>query len=460
MTRARWVALWATSRKLAPLALSLACSGCVAAPRAAVVSAVHAQDTRGALRAYEDLRESDGSDTELLRAVAALVLRQAAEHPERAVRRAALAQLQQARELGRDVLTELARDAALASVRAEALGALVALGDASRADELRALLDHADNEVRATAVAALDPADRGDRDALLTLLADPGEAVRRAAAVALREASPDTAVQAGLAERARVDPSSHVRIAALGALARQGEAAFSALRGRLQDADASVRMSALSALMRADPVRGAAVLRSYLATPFGRESVEAARLLAQASQARAGDGFVDREALHFLAGALRAPDENQRAQAAVAFSGLTQLFARDPQSAHELTLLERLRDEEVRRTRLMIALALLRSPRSEGAARAVLRALMEGEDMPALMAAVALSRLAPREPQEDTQEAAHDYLRASLNDARPTHRRVAAPALARDAGDPDAARRALADEDPWVRVAAAGALLR
>jgi len=60
---------------------------------------------------------------------------------------------------------------------------------------------------------------------------------------------------------------------------------------------------------------------------------------------------------------------------------------------------------------------------------------------------------------DDGNAAAPAFLASFLTSEDPLLRRTAARALAREAHRPDDARGALADEDPSVRIAAAGALL-
>jgi HEAT repeat protein len=114
-------------------------------------------------------------------------------------------------------------------------------------------------------------------------------------------------------------------------------------------------------------------------------------------------------------------------------------------------LAARLANEDVRQTRLVLAQALLRASDADPTGARALRDLLAGDDVPAVIAAAALARLG--------DEAALSRLDAALRDPRATHRRVAASALSWDAGDPDRARAALADDDAFVRVAVAGGVL-
>lgn len=428
--------------------LALGAVGCASGPRAAVRTEVTQRRLPEALAAYERVRSNDGADVGLLRHVAALALELAAESDDATVRRAALSQLHRAGERGRAVLVRLS-DHPREAVRAPALELRAMGGDALAGAELRALLDSGDHDARAAAQAALDPQDAEDEALLRASLLDPSAEVRRAAAVTLRSAAPSADVRAALEGVARVDPSLTVRVAALHALGRQGADAFAALRDRLSDPDAGVRMAALTALAQSDPLQASGVLAAFLATPPSTSSLEAARLLAQRDgereAGRAGD---------YLIGALGHDDENIRAQAAVALSSLATVFAPDPVSGaprYEAALRARLEVESVRRTRLVLAQILHRGVGSQAAGQAALREMLSGDDVPAVMAAVALSR--------DGDPLALERLDAALTDAHATHRRIAAAALPRDAGDADRARAALLDDDALVRVAAAGAIL-
>ena len=101
--------------------------------------------------------------------------------------------------------------------------------------------------------------------------------------------------------------------------------------------------------------------------------------------------------------------------------------------------------------RLGMARALLGHEGAEEEARETLRALMEGEGMAAVQAAALLAK--------EGEDAALTRLEAALEAESALLRRVAARALARDAERPDAARPALRDEDPTVRIHAAGGIL-
>ncbi|MCA9573943.1 MAG: hypothetical protein R3B40_02300 [Polyangiales bacterium] len=439
--------------------LAVGTPACSSGPRATVRAEVDQRDLPGALEAYERVRAMDGADPALLRDVAALVLQQAVEGEDLAVRDAALSQLRRARERAHRTLRRLA-DSPDEAVRAAALELQAAAGDTLAVAQLRASLDSTDQAARASAQSALDPQHAGDLAHLRGSLTDPSARVRRAAALRLRLAAEDDDTRVDLELVTRVDPALTVRVTALSALARQGEPAFAPLRERLHDPEPSVRMAALLALAVCDATRAAGIYQGFLATPPSSDSVEAARLLATRVPAGAAgtdpsseDALARTRATEYLLAALTAPDESLRAQTAVALSSLPALYVAgsdDDTPRLQRALAAQLERETVRQTRLVLAQTLLRAS-DDTVGRAALGDLLTGDDVPAVMAAAALARLG--------DEAALTRLDAALQDPRATHRRIAAAALTWDAGDPDRARAALEDEDAFVRVAAAGGVL-
>jgi len=89
--------------------------------------------------------------------------------------------------------------------------------------------------------------------------------------------------------------------------------------------------------------------------------------------------------------------------------------------------------------------------RDAEAALPTLRALLAGDDMPAIQAAALLAARG--------EEAAIERLRAALTDEDGLRRRVAARLLAVDAGRPHEILGLLSDADPLVRIQAAGGIL-
>jgi len=410
---------------------------CSSGPRARVQSALDARDLAAAREAYESFRSVDGDDPALLGRVAALLLREEAESNDPERRDAAMMQLRMGGVAAQWTLDALARDTDHPVARAQALSALDALGQSWVAPYLAVLADSQDPELRALSLAALDVA--LDRSTLLGALADAHAEVRRAAAVALGKGGPDDATRVALAEVARVDPERGVRVAATNALGSFGPEAVDALRGRLGDPFSSVRLAAVGALLRADAHAGAAAVSALLATPPSPAGIEAARRLS----ALADGSDTDRESARvYLRAVLHTHDATLRSQAAVALASLAD-------DSMDASLREALASETDRGVRLGLARALMR--RDAEAALPTLRALLAGDDMPAIQAAALLAARG--------EEAAIERLRAALTDEDGLRRRVAARLLAVDAGRPHEILGLLSDADPLVRIQAAGGIL-
>jgi HEAT repeat protein len=423
---------------MAMTALVLLAAGCGGGPRASVVSAIDARDVTRSLDEYDRFREDEGGgDPELLGAVAALVLERAVTDGEAEERDAALHQLALAGTAGEAVLERLAESAEDRAVRARALGVLASRGRSSAHEKLRAMVDDDDPAVVAEAVHTLDGAT--DTARLLALLTHTAGEVRAAAAKELGDAAPDGAVFVALAEAARVDPLPKVRAAATRSLGAFAAQAFEPIRERLSDADTTVRMAAVGALVAADRERALSALGSLLdmtPTPAG---VEAARVLATTE----GEGAETARA--FLRGALVSGDSRVRSQAAVALWSLPSNEALVP------AIVEALAAETEPAVKRVIAGILAVRADTRDQALAALREMMEGRGMDAVQAA---ALLAQHEPAH-----AIPILTAAMENGEPEVRRTAARALARDALKPDAARTALRDDDPLVRIYAAGGIL-
>lgn len=416
--------------------------GCGGGPRAAVMEAVEHRNVRQALVRYERFRDEEGPDGRLLAPVAGLILQEEAGGEDAERSRAAIGQLALAGSPGQPVLERLATGGQSVGIRARALGALARRGDRSALDALRALLDDEDSEVLAAAVVSLDPEE--DVDRLITLLTHTAGDVRKSAARQLSGSSPIGRARASLAEAARVDPLPDVRATAVRSLGNYGGAVFESLRERLSDADSGVRMAAVGALVRADRERALSAIGPLLEMTPSRAGIEAARVLADVpADAEPAEGAVLARA--FLRRALSAGEVETRSQAAVALSSLPV----DP--GLEQALLQALESEEEPRVRLSLALGLHRREAVRGKAERALTALLEDEGMPGVQAASLLAKGGDRD--------ALRHLARALRRGEPLIRRVAARAMAREALRPDAARRALRDEDALVRIHAAGGIL-
>jgi len=419
------------------LALSiLLLASCGGGPRGRVATAVDAGDLEGALAAYEDYRRSEGADADVLGRVAALLLEEEARAEDGERRRAAILQLSLAGTAGEPALIRLSESEGITPGRLGALEVLARRGSEPAKLALRALADHDDPAVLASAIVGMDPA--LDRDLLLRHLESEDATVRRAAARAL-SAREDAGVREALAERARVDPDASVRAAAVGALALAGPAAVDALRERLGDPTSSVRLAAVGALARADEAAAREALGALLEMAPSPAGIEAARVLALL------DGEIASTARAFLRRSLEARDAGLRSQAGVALTGLP-ASADAPVDAVRAAL----RTEADPEVRLSLARALWRRERATAAP--VLEGLLADDGMPGVQAAALLAG-------EAHEEAIALLDRVARGDGVSVLRRTAARALAREAMRPDAARRHLDDDDPLVRIYAAGGIL-
>jgi HEAT repeat protein len=412
------------------------------------MSAVDAHDLDLALDRYEEYRESEGADPALLSHVAELLLESAAAGDDEEARTSAFLQLAMAGTAARDALNRLSAPGRAPVVRAKALELLAKQGDGGAADELRAMLDADEWAIVASAVTVLDGGT--DEERLLAFLQHPSADVRAVAARKLADAAPLGAARAALAEAARVDPEAKVRAAACASLGEYGSEAFEILRERLSDADAQVRLAAVRALVRADRPLSLSVLGPLLEMAPNPAGIEAARVLAGGG--RQADDEISQEhqegetlARAYLRRALESAAPALRSQAAVALSSL--------ESVADLgevlgAALEREEDPQVR---LGIATILARDEATRARGHEVLTEIMGGDSIPAVQAAGFLAR--------DEVEAATARLIELIGSEDDDVRRVAARALARDALEPDAARRALRDDVASVRISAAGGIL-
>lgn len=423
-------------RSVAVAGFLVVLSSCASAPsRRAVLDALEAGQTDEAVRRYAS-REG-GPDPELLSKVAEHLLLDAARSDRRDVREAAFLELAFAGTHADEALTELSRSRERPIVSARALRVRADRGDAGAIRALRAMLSDDDPEVLAEAARFARP--ENDAARLRAWLEHPNADLRASAARAL-SGRPDRVSRHALSEAARRDPSPTVRIAAIGALATHGPSATDALRERTNDPDVAVRMAALRALVEVAGDGALDPLRRALAEPLSPSVVEAARLLAAK-----GDGSLVGDARALLYRALSAGTPVVRAQAAIAL--LTVPSDRDLERA----LGDALAAERDPSVRLQIARALLQHRVAVESAQRSVRDLLEAPGMPGVQAATLLA------PARD--RAALARLRRGLTSDAPLERAVAARSLARDARLPDAAIPALRDQDPIVRIRAAGGVL-
>lgn len=420
--------------------LAVACGG---GPRAQVDTAVTQRDLPAALEAYDTFRDVDGADDGLLAEVAALLLELEAMSDDEAHRRAALMELRLAGSAGLPSLHRIAQSEGRTLARAGALEALARRGDSHAQAMLYAWLDDDDPRLVAAAIVAIDAEEETAR--LVRLLEDPDAEVRRAAALQLAAAPDSAEALTALASRARVDAEHRVREAAVRSLGGFGAAAVEALRERLGDVEAPVRLAVVRALVRADREAALRVVAPLLAAPPSRAGIEAARVIALTEEAAGNRTRAAADARAYLRGALLDEDRTLRSQAAVALVSLGQ------DAETDRVLIERLDAETEPAVKLGIARALRGRDTGGAEAERVLEELMTGEGMPAVQAAAMLAA--------DGREDALSRLEAALESDESLLRRVAVRAIARDAGRPDDVRAAMRDDDALVRIHAAGGIL-
>jgi HEAT repeat protein len=205
----------------------------------------------------------------------------------------------------------------------------------------------------------------------------------------------------------------------------------------LEDADESVRVSAIEALARAAPERALPLLDRQLGAATSQESLAAAlgllRMRPPRLAARAWDG-INR--------ALSSGDPSLRARAATLLRSLPEA-PRDLETAHT-----QLAGEPLAQVKLALALAL--GP-NDPPAREALVELAQGPSLPAAQAAFELARNGDR--------AAQVRLLAARYSSSIAVRASVARLLGRELDEPQAVAELLADRESEVRVAAAGAVL-
>ena len=419
--------------------LGLFClTSCGGGPRGRVASAIDAEDVPGALSGYEELRQTEGTDLDLLARIATLVLLREVHGDDDVRRRAALTQLSLAGTRGEPILVQLSESPGVTPARLGALGVLARRGHREAQLALRGLGDREDPAILSIVMLGMDP--ELDRD-LLLLHARAEDAGLRAAAVrALRPAASVGSVREALEHIARVDEDAAVRAAAVSSLGAAGGAAVEALRERLGDPASRVRLAAVGALAAVAPEAARETLGPLLEVSVSPAGIEAARLLALQEDAQTAS-----RAREFLSRALSSPEPSLRIQAGVALTGLPRATQAPMRAVREA--LAREADPAVR---LAFARALWR--REDPVARQTFEALLRSDGVPQIQAASYLAEQVP--------EARRVLVRALADtEANPLVRRTAARALARDARAPELVRRHLRDPDALVRIFAAGGIL-
>jgi HEAT repeat protein len=407
--------------------------GCAASEtRHQVASAVERGAYGDALRVYE----KSGRDRAVLRALAESILVQDAERAEPQRQHTAFTEFGLLGNRSRPWLERLAQPQRAKHVRVRALRLLMALGDADARAQLRPLAFDPDPEIADVAFAALDVSASADRAVVSSALYAPRTARRLAALALLSAASaPDSLRE--VAEVSRVDPQPGVRTAALFALERYGAAAIFAFERALNDGDESVRVVALEAFARAAPERAVAHLDQQLGAAITQETLAAAAALLRMRPARE-----PARARDALARGLSASESRLRSYAAVLVRTLPSAEKNLPVVRSQLAV------ESSVEVKLALALAL---GTSDPAARAALLTLSQGTSLSAAQAAHELARLG--------DAAAYARLIALCASPSSVTRATIARALGREQRAPQAVAALLADSDPNVRDAAAGAVL-
>lgn len=414
------------------LALCLSACGAGAA-QTRVVSAVQHAQYAAALSTYRE----QGHDRALLRAMARAILENDAKLTDPQRQHAAFSELVLLGTRAKPMLEELCESERSNAIRARALAQLWALGDGAARAQLRAMALADDAAIADFAYPALDA--QADAALLRAALTAPRTARRLAALRALSHVDGGVLTTLDeLAEIARVDPEASVRAAALLALERYGAAAQFAFERALRDeADASVRVVAIEVFARALPESAASQLDQQLGAATSEQSLAAAvallRMQPPREVARARDA---------LKRGLDSLDSALRARAALLVRNL-------PQAQRDLEALRaRLKVESDEEVKLEMALTL---GAGDPVARAALQTLAQSASLPAVQAAFELAKLG---------DSAAEARLLTLRDSPSRLTRITiARLLGRGLRDPEAIAGLLADNDPDVRAAAAGAVL-
>lgn len=379
---------------------------------------------RGAYGEAVAATRAKGREPQLEKALAEVLLEQAAKSADSERRRRAFSELALAGTRSRPVLSRLvAADRPL--TRALAARAAMQLGDDGARDQLRELANSPEPELSALGFQALDPVT--NRQQLVAALTEPN-AERRAAAVSvLSSAAPAVELRAALEGVVRYDPDASVRAGALVALSKHGSAARAAIERALDDEAEVVRLSALSAL-------GALAQQGCASNTESAEEAACDPAGIYARLARDLGGVPTPETLTAAAVLLRAANAPEPERAREVFSRA--LVAGDA----------RLRGR---------AAVLCRTLAAHGCASAVLCERLTAERTPEVKLLVALAA-GPSDPL------AQSVLRLLARDTKGSIAVEAAAELA-VSGDAEAGRtlaRALQHQDPRVRVSALRALAR
>lgn len=391
----------------------------------------------GALRAYrEHVRERGSPNPDALAEIASVVLRNAAASSELRERSAGFSALRSLGMRARDFYLVLRQKPGVVGDRAAAALYDLEGREGPPPDRLLEAARSIDPERRVAGLAALEG--RRDLLGLVAALDAVAAEVRRAAAQRLARFRGESGAFDPLVRHALHDPDPMVRAACVTALAEHGERALPTLQRALEDTEAWVRTAALSAVVRAHPVRGEALLASRLGDVPTPESLEAARILASRGHQRASE--------HILA-ALQDERPSIRAQAAVAAAALG--------SSYQFRLSAHIEDADAE-VRLRIAAMLVREEAYRARAIRALQPLARQPDPH-----VAIRALTVLAEAEDGSAA--EPLRGALRAPEAVIRRQAVIAwshLVGTSGDADPLAPLLEDPDLSVRLTAATEIVR
>jgi hypothetical protein len=425
--------------------------GCAAqAARGRVIVAVEHAQYAAALHEVQDAAalhevQAEGTTRELSHVFAESLLFQAARSADAQRSQNAFAELAGLGTRARPLLERLAEPDEPSLPRARALRLELALGESAARRKLRKLLADHDPEVADQALAALEV--EHDWAQLQTALSAPREQRRSLALQVVAAATPFAGAVPELARVSALDPVPALRSSALYALANYGARAQAAFEQALHDPDDEVRVVAFQAYAHALPDAAADYLDQQLGAAANVESISAAAALLRMRPPRETV-----RAYAMLLSGLHASESGLRARTALLLRGL-------PASAWQSSdVRAQLQIERVPEVQLALALVL---GANQPEVHAKLQALMQGEGMPALQAALELSHpehAARVNPIDDA--AAQTRLVAFAASPSMLLRVSAARGLHGDARGLAALVRLLADADPRVRVAAAGAVLR
>jgi HEAT repeat protein len=419
-------------RRLSPwgfTVLGLGLIGCAThAAEARVTEAVARADYATAVQVYEH----SGRDPGVLRAASQQLLLRAAASADPEQSRSAFTELSLLGTRERALLERLAEPSEPALVRARALSIRTALGDSGAKSELRELLTDHDAAVVDHAYVALEP--DSDWPTLETALLDARPERRSVALRLTARAAPEHL--AALSDVAKSDPLPSLRAAALQALERYGSAAAPAFEAATRDADADVRVAALTGYARVDPAAAEPLLDRQLGAAVSPESIAAAVALLRMSPQRQLE-----RARAQLTAAVSTPEPGLRARAAGALLGL------DVRHYDPAVLRARLPAEPVHSIRLTLALAL---GADDPVSQEALHALAQTST---LTGAEAMAELAPRDAK------ARKRLQGMIGHRDARVRATAARLLGRELHEYRSLAPLLADGDWRVRQAAASAVL-